>query len=58
MVPNASPATEAPHEKKFKKNVDSKTWITIRKGKIIPRSMSPTPMPRRKRGEFISLAST
>lgn len=25
IVPNASPATEAPHEKKFKKNVDSST---------------------------------
>ena len=25
IVPKANPATEAPHEKKFKKNVDCKT---------------------------------
>ena len=31
IVPNDSPATDAPHEKKFKKNVDSNIWMTIRK---------------------------
>ena len=55
IVPNASPATDAPHEKKFKKNVDSSTWMTIKKGRIIPKSMRTKPRLRRKRGEFIIL---
>ena len=53
IVPSASPATEAPHEKKFKKNVDCRTWITIKKGKITPKSSKITPRLRRKPGEFI-----
>jgi len=53
MVPKDNPATDAPHEKKFKKNVDSKTWMTIKKGRIIPRSIRATPRARRRRGEFI-----
>ena len=52
-VPNAKPATEAPQEKKFKKKVDSSTWITIKKGRIMPRSISTRLRPRRRRGEFI-----
>jgi len=54
IVPNASPATEAPHEKKFKKKVDSKTCMTIKKGRIMPRSISTTLRLRRRRGEFIT----
>ena len=53
IVPNASPATEAPHEKKFKKKVDSSTWMTIKKGRIMPRSINTILRPRRRRGEFI-----
>ena len=56
IVPNASPATDAPHEKKFKKNVDSNTWMTIRKGRIMPRNIRIKPRLRRKRGEFIKLS--
>jgi hypothetical protein len=52
-VPNASPATEAPQAKKFRKNVDSSTWMTIRKGRAIPRSIRITPRLRSRRGEFI-----
>jgi hypothetical protein len=52
IVPQDNPATEAPQEKKFKKNVDSNTWMTIRKGKIIPKSMRVRPRIRRKPGEF------
>ena len=55
IVPNDSPATEAPHEKKFKKNVDSSTWMIIRKGKAMPRSIRNTPRLSRKRGERIIL---
>jgi hypothetical protein len=57
IVPNANPATDAPHEKKFKKNVDSTTWMTIRKGKIIPNIIRMIPRLRRRRGEFIKLSS-
>ena len=52
-MPNAIPATEAPQEKKFRKKVDSRRWMTIRKGRIIPKSIRVTPRLRRKRGEFI-----
>jgi hypothetical protein len=54
IVPNDNPATEAPHEKKFKKKVDSKMWMTIKKGRITPRSIRITPRLRRKRG-FVSM---
>jgi hypothetical protein len=53
IVPNAKPATDAAQEKKFKKNVDSRTLIIIRKGKTMPNSIRNTPSPRRNRGEFI-----
>ena len=55
IVPNDNPATEAPQEKKFKKNVDSKTWMTIKNGRIMPRSISIMPRLSRNRGEFSSL---
>src|SRR5215208_4486552 len=55
IVPNDNPATEAPHEKKFKKNVDSKRWMTIKNGRMIPRSIKTIPKISRKRGEFSSL---
>jgi len=48
IVPNASPVTDAPHEKKFKKNVDVSTWMTIKKGRTIPNSINTTPRVRRK----------
>jgi hypothetical protein len=54
IVPNDNPATEAPHEKKFKKNVDSSRWMTIKKGRMMPNSIRNTPRLRRKRGEFMS----
>ena len=53
IVPSDSPATDAAQEKKFKKKVDSSTFMTIRKGRIIPRSIRTMPRPRRRRGEFI-----
>jgi hypothetical protein len=53
IVPNASPATDAPQEKKFKKKVDSSTWISIKKGRMMPRSIRVKPRLRRRRGEFI-----
>lgn len=53
IVPSANPATDAPHEKKFRKKVDSKTWITIKKGRIMPNNIRITPRLRRRRGEFI-----
>jgi hypothetical protein len=53
MVPNANPATEEPHEKKLRKNVDCKTWMTIRNGRMMPRSIRETPRNKRRRGEFI-----
>jgi len=53
IVPNASPATDAPHAKKLKKNVDSSTWMTIKKGRAMARNIRSTPRLRRKRGEFI-----
>jgi len=53
MVPKDNPATEAPQERKFKKKVDSSAWMTIRKGRSMPRSISIKPRLRRKRGEFI-----
>ena len=56
IVPSDRPATEAPHEKKFQKNVDSSTLMTIRNGRITPSSIKNVPSPRRKRGEFIRLA--
>src|SRR5215216_1353230 len=55
IVPNYNPATEAPHEKKFKKNVDSKRWMTIKNGRMMPRSIKTIPKISRKRGEFSSL---
>ena len=56
IVPKDNPATDAPQEKKFKKNVDSNTWITIKKGRIMPRNIRSMPRLRRRRGEFIRLA--
>ena len=53
IVPRDNPATEAPQEKKFKKKVDSRTWMTIKKGRIIPRSIKRMPRPRRRWGEFM-----
>jgi hypothetical protein len=53
IVPKDNPATDAPQEKKFKKNVDSNTWMTIRKGKIMPNNIRIMPTLRRRRGEFI-----
>jgi hypothetical protein len=53
IVPKDSPATDAPQEKKFKKKVDSNTWMTIKNGKIIPNNIRITPRLRRRRGEFI-----
>jgi hypothetical protein len=53
IVPNAKPATEAPQEKKFKKKVDSNTWMTIKNGRIMPRSIKTTLRIRRRRGELI-----
>src|SRR5258706_306841 len=47
------PLTDAPHEKKFRKNVDSIMWMTIKKGKATPRNISTKPMPRRRRGWFM-----
>ena len=58
IVPNASPATEAPHEKKFKKNVDSRTWMTIRNGRAIPKNIKRIPRAKSKLGEFIKLFSS
>ena len=57
IVPNARPATEAPHEKKFKKNVDSRIWMTIRNGRAIPKNIKRIPRPKSKLGEFIKLFS-
>jgi hypothetical protein len=57
IVPNDKPVIDAPQEKKFKKNVDSSTWMTIKKGRSIPRDIRITPRLRRKRGEFIRLSS-
>jgi hypothetical protein len=56
IVPNDNPATDAPQEKKFKKNVDSNTWMTIKKGRTIPNTIRNMPRLRRSRGEFIRLA--
>src|SRR5688572_25320521 len=53
MMPRNSPATEAPHEKKFRKKVDSRTRITIKKGMTTPRTIRIRPRLRRRRGEFI-----
>jgi hypothetical protein len=53
IVPNARPATEEPQEKKFQKNVDSSTLMTIKKGRIMPRSINTMLRLRRRRGEFI-----
>lgn len=55
IVPSESPVTDAPHAKKFKKNVDSNTWITIKNGRAMPRSMRNKPRLRRKRGFFIKI---
>jgi hypothetical protein len=53
IVPNASPATEEPQEKKFKKKVDSRILITIKKGMTMPSIIRKMPRLRRKRGKFI-----
>jgi hypothetical protein len=53
IVPKDNPATDAPQEKKFKKKVDSNTWITIKKGRIMPRNIRIMPRLRRRRGEFM-----
>jgi len=52
-MPSESPVTEAPHEKKFNKNVDSSKWTTIKNGRMIPNSIRNTPKVRRKRGLVI-----
>jgi hypothetical protein len=52
IVPKANPVTEAPHAKKFKKKVDSSTLITIKKGKMMPKSSRKMPRVRRKRGDL------
>ena len=51
------PLTDAPHEKKFRKNVDSIKWMTIKKGRITPRDIRTKPRLRRRRGLFISSPS-
>lgn len=51
MVPNDNPVTEAPHERKFKKNVDSNMRMTIKNGRAMPINMRIIPKTRRKRGE-------
>jgi hypothetical protein len=56
IVANDSPATEAPHEKKFRKNVDSRIWMTIKKGRKMPRSIRIMPRLRRKRGFVIKVS--
>src|SRR5688572_24723339 len=53
IVPKASPPTEAPHAKKFKKKVDSSTRITIKNGNTMPKSIRSTPRTSRRRGELI-----
>jgi hypothetical protein len=53
IVPSASPATEAPHEKKFKKKVDSSILMSIRNGRMMPKSIRKMPRLRRKRGDLI-----
>lgn len=58
IVPNASPATDAPHEKKFKKNVDSNTWMRIKKGRRMPKNIRIKPRLRRRRGLFIMVDTT
>lgn len=35
-MPRNSPSTEAVYDRKFRKKVDSRTLITIRKGKMTP----------------------
>jgi hypothetical protein len=54
MKPRNNPPTDAPHEKKFRKNVDSITRMTIKKGRIMPRNIRTKPRLRRRRGLFIS----
>ena len=53
IVPKDNPATEAPQEKKFKKKVDSKTWITIKNGRMMPKSIKTMPRISRSRGDFM-----
>jgi hypothetical protein len=53
IVPSASPATDAPPAKKFRKKVDSNTLMTIKKGRTIPSSIRITPRLRRKPGDLI-----
>jgi hypothetical protein len=53
IIPSDKPATEAPQEKKFRKKVDSKTLMTIKKGRTMPRSIRNSPRPSRKLGEFM-----
>jgi len=53
MMPRNNPPTDAPHEKKFRKKVDSNICINIRKGRTTPRIIRIRPRPRRRRGEFI-----
>ena len=58
IMPRNSPPTEAPHEKKFRKKVDSNTRIKIKKGMTTPRTIRIRPRPRRRRGEFIIYSLT
>jgi hypothetical protein len=53
IVPKANPVTDAPHEKKFRKNVDSNTLMTIKKGRTMPNSIRNRPRLRRRRGDVI-----
>ena len=55
MIPRNSPPTDAPHEKKFRKKVDSRTRIKIKKGMTTPVIIRIRPRLRRRRGEFIIL---
>ncbi len=41
-MPSKNPNSEAPNERKFKKNVDSTTWIVIKNGMIQPNNINNT----------------
>ncbi len=44
MMPKNIPTNDAPYEKKFRKNVDSSTLITIRRGNTTPSTIKKAPM--------------
>jgi hypothetical protein len=53
MKPRNNPATDAPHETKFRKNVESIRRMTINKGRTKPNSIRVKPKLRRRRGLFM-----